>query len=404
MYTRFAERVARRGMAGGGGGGDRSTLYGRLMMDHPLPTSIATATVLWASGDLIAQYLDKLENKDSEFQSKRFAGVVTHGILLGGVGNYYWYNGLEHFVCNTLRLSAGTLRFVGAKIGLEIAIWHPIGLMVYWCIVGTAEGHSKSKIERELRKDYLPTLLGDICLWTPCDILTFWRVPVQYQGLFINCGSLFEAVALSWVHKHGTGGGEKIEEEKTSAGALFISMDRFLHIPIDRNISPDQIKKQIDAQFDRMDRDKNGFLSLHELQSGSDLLPGVDDAAVSAKVLELLHRLADEDGDGKISREEYSRLILKFCEGGYRHDFLADVVISIFDENNDGEIEAKEVINILKVYGLPHSPADVKKFIEATDTNKDGRISRDELRALDTNKDGRISRDELRAALRRSSL
>ena len=73
--------------------------------------------------------------------------------------------------------------FVAAKIELEVAIWHPIGLFVYWVLVGTAEGHRVEKIKRELAADSLPTRAGDVALWTPVDILNFWKVPVRLQAV-----------------------------------------------------------------------------------------------------------------------------------------------------------------------------------------------------------------------------
>ena len=199
--------IPRRAMGGGGAAGGDG-LYGRLMTKHPLLTSAGTAMALWSGGDLIAQGLEMREDPKATFQSNRFAGVATHGALMGGVASYYWYNALERFASTTLRLTAGSMRFVVAKISLEILIWHQLSLAVYWFIVGIAEGHSFSKIVKELKSDYLPTIIADVGMWTPIDILNFKFVPVPMQVLFINMGSLIEAVALSYIHKHGFGGKE----------------------------------------------------------------------------------------------------------------------------------------------------------------------------------------------------
>jgi len=102
-----------------------------------------------------------------------------------------------------LVLSSGSVKFVLAKVGLECFVWHPFSLFAFWVIVGGIEGHSLNQIKEELKRDYLPTLLGEFALWTPLDLLNFWLVPVKFQVLVGNCGCLVEAVCLSYIHACG---------------------------------------------------------------------------------------------------------------------------------------------------------------------------------------------------------
>mmetsp|Transcript_738 Transcript_738/g.1761 ORF Transcript_738/g.1761 Transcript_738/m.1761 type:complete len:207 (+) Transcript_738:66-686(+) len=100
-------------------------------------------------------------------------------------------------------LSSGSVKFVLTKVGLECFIWHPFSLLTFWVVVGGIEGHSFKQIKEELKRDYLPTLLGEFALWTPLDLLNFWLVPVKFQVLVGNCGCLVEAVCLSYIHACG---------------------------------------------------------------------------------------------------------------------------------------------------------------------------------------------------------
>lgn len=109
------------------------------------------------------------------------------------------------------------------------------------------------------------------------------------------------------------------------------------------------------------------------------MLPGIDDEAVSDKVTEIIHRLGDEDGDGRISEQEYERLLLKFHQVGYRKSFIADVVLAIFDANGDGFIDTKEMKSILRVLGCDSSDKAVKEAMEACDVDGDGKVSAAEL-------------------------
>jgi hypothetical protein len=157
-----------------------------MMSEYPLLTSVVTAAALWGGGDLLSQGLELRENPEEKFQSHRFAGVLMHGTIMGGFGNYMWYNNfLDPFVRNFLKLRSGSFRFVASKIGLEIAVWHPCSLFCYWVIVGIAEGSSWSKITKELRESFFATLAGDVCLWTPMDILNFTKIPVHLQTVRI---------------------------------------------------------------------------------------------------------------------------------------------------------------------------------------------------------------------------
>ena len=378
-----------RSMAGGGGGASSDSLYGRLMQKYPLQTSAVTAMTLWGGGDAIAQGLEMREDPHASFQVNRFAGVATHGAIMGGVGSYFWYNALEKFTATTLKLASGSARFVFAKISLEIIIWHQISLAVYWFIVGTFEGHSVEKIMKELRTDYLPTLFADVSMWTPIDILNFKFVPLQLQVLFINLGSLVEAVALSYIHKHGFGGAEGgsskhdvIQEQRSTAASRvrLPFIDKLLKI--ERHLSSEQLQDELTRKFAALDVDKDNCVFVDDLKGADGLLPGVTDAAVNQKISELLHRLADRDGDGKVSVDEYRRMLSKMHDVGFRRSFVIDVVVAAFDTNGDGQIDSKEMKNVLRVYGeTDFSDAAVDAMMKFCDRNKDGKVSADELRA-----------------------
>ena len=345
-----------------------------------MSTSVATAMALWGGGDLASQGLEMRGDKEAKFQSRRFMGVLSHGCLIGGLGNYAWYRWLDGFVRSGLGLTAGA-RFVAAKIGLEIAIWHPASLLCFWVIVGISEGHSFSKIQRELRQSYWPTLAGDVCLWAPMDFLNFSRVPVHLQTTFINLGSLFEAVVLSYIHKHGFGGeivDDKIEEKKSHVAAVNPTTIFSKLIHLESNLSHEKLRSNIKMQFARLDVDHTGFLGIEELTSG-EFLPGIDDHEVNAKVAELLHRLADGDGDGCVSEAEYSRFLLKFHAVGYRRKFIVDAILALFDENGDGYIDSKEMSKIIHAFGCDASDEAVKEAMRICDINCDGKVSAQEL-------------------------
>ena len=112
--------------------------------------------------------------------------------------SYLWYKFLDKFVSR--RFIEGTIRFVGAKLGMEIVIWHPISLFFYCTIAGFAEGHSWKHVKLELQESFLVMWAVDAAIWSPIDILNFRYVPPHLQALLISTVSLLEAVVLSSVH------------------------------------------------------------------------------------------------------------------------------------------------------------------------------------------------------------
>jgi len=57
-------------------------------------------------------------------------------------------------------------------------------------------------------------------------------------------------------------------------------------------------------------------------------------------------------------------------------------VLSLFDENGDGFVDAKEMKTILRVFGCDHSDEAVKQAMRACDENGDGKVSASELSSV----------------------
>jgi Ca2+-binding EF-hand superfamily protein len=471
-----------RGLAGGGAA-DTSTLYGRMMARNPLLTCALTGSLLWSTGDLVAQLMESrhagggnhsgdghgsfpvddftaprslegsaLEARVMTAESplsldlRRVGGTVVHGALVGGCGTFLWYNLLDKVVRNTLRLAPGSFAFVMAKLGLEIAVWHPTSLLAYWTIVGTAQGHEPSKIAKELHASFLSTLIGDAALWLPIDILCFSIVPVSMQTLFANCGSFIESVALSYVHEHGldifalttsaapaasssaaslahatgarhvgvgaaavrrgagagAGAGlasecaseseeqdDTLREAPSVAGSKYTVLSKAAQQLLSIGSEAEDVVGKASQQFDALDTDKDGKLSLGEIRQAKDRLPGVEDKVVAKVVLSLItrkltsKRAAEPGAEAAVSKAEYVNLIGSLHGSGYRKSRLLDVVFDMFDADSDGAIDSKELGQLLMVCTGSVPPKGLlDEIMSVADRNKDGRISHSEFVAF----------------------
>lgn len=92
---------------------------------------------------------------------------------------------------------------VATKLVLEVVCLHPASLFAYFTIVGKMSGESNAIIRDQLSTDFWPTLMLEISLWTPLDIVNFALVPVRHQLLVTNCGCFVESVALSSIKNNG---------------------------------------------------------------------------------------------------------------------------------------------------------------------------------------------------------
>ena len=160
------------------------------------------------------------------------------------------------------------------------------------------------------------------------------------------------------------------------------------------------------------------FLSLDGDNDGVIARGEVPESAQPA--FECLIKLGDQDGDGKLSREEYRDLLLRARDSGASgigNRFAA------IDRNGDGKLSREEFQGPPAVFDRldadkdgfltrteaaamragPGSPAQLAERIKSMDKNGDGKITREEFTGfppnferLDTNKNGAIESDELR--------
>ncbi|MGK3744976.1 MAG: protein Mpv17 [Bacillariaceae sp.] len=213
--------------------------YNSILANHPLKTEMFTSASLWFLGDILAQ---KLEHREKEKGTKMLiAGGVTassadkkekglnqtaktcsNNILeetqpridlkrtaiqtfyagaIWGVAGHYWYQFLDE---QALKFATeGTKVFIIVKLGVEMIFLHPIALFAFFTLVALLGGESIIEIKKQLRRDYWQTLLLELCLWTPLDLVNFIYVPVKHQLLVVNTACLLESIMLSYIKSNG---------------------------------------------------------------------------------------------------------------------------------------------------------------------------------------------------------
>lgn len=165
----------------------------------------------------------------------------------------------------------------------------------------------------------------------------------------------------------------------------------------DKKISKDEFPSQFPPQmFDRLDTNHDGFIDETEWNAMRSRFAG---GGGGPRTGESLTKLLDANKDGKISREEFAKVLTLF---------------DLLDANHDGELTPEELNGFFRAVNEAQSQAqnqatggvDVNNLFANSDKNKDGKLTPDELtnerlfKRLDLNKDGVITRDEAEQALK----
>jgi len=168
----------------------------------------------------------------------------------------------------------------------------------------------------------------------------------------------------------------------------------------DKKISRDEFPSQFPPQaFDRMDTNHDGFIDEEEWKAMTAQFSGGGRGGGGMgggpRIGESLTKFLDANSDGKISREEFAKIVLLF---------------DALDKDHNGELSLEELNGFTRALNDVVTQAtggvEVNNLFEKYDKNKDGKITADEIgnerifKSLDLNKDGVITREEADTALK----
>ncbi len=168
----------------------------------------------------------------------------------------------------------------------------------------------------------------------------------------------------------------------------------------DKKISKDEFPSQFPPQaFDRMDTNHDGFIDEEEWKTMTSQFTGGGRGGGGMgggpRTGESLTKFLDANADGKVSREEFAKVVSLF---------------DILDKDHNGELSTEELNGFFRAVNEAQAQAtggvEVNTLFEKYDKNKDGKITADEIgnerifKSLDLNKDGEVTRAEADTALK----
>ena len=178
-------------------------------------------------------------------------------------------------------------------------------------------------------------------------------------------------------------------------------------------ITIEEVKTARATMFDRADANKDGFVVKDEMRAlrppRPPKRPGERDERGEGRPPHEkrgLMAFSDANADGSVTRAEFDAATAKMAtERQSMAQERAAEAFARLDANKDGRIDATELAAMrAKMPARPDRPPHPPML----DTNKDGKVSKDEWMAspdplferADANKDGRLTREEAAAAAR----
>lgn len=168
----------------------------------------------------------------------------------------------------------------------------------------------------------------------------------------------------------------------------------------DKKVSREEFPSQFPAQaFDRLDTNHDGFLDEEEWNAMRNRFGGGGTGGGGMgggpRTGESLTKLLDANADGKVSRDEFAKVLSLF---------------DLLDKDHNGELSQDELNGFFGSVRDAQTQAtggvEVNNLFEKYDKNKDGKITAEEIgnerifKSLDLNKDGVVTREEADTAVK----
>lgn len=167
--------------------------YNAALKRRPMLYQCATAGVLYASGDIIAQQLIErrgLRNHDIA----RTARLGFYGGFLFGPIITKWLQFLQRLQFKT------PLRGVLYKTYLDQGVLTPAVVAFFFGSMSVLEGKGITEATERISDNYVPTLIRNWGVFIPAQAINFTYVPPHLRFLFVGVVSLFWNTYLSSVN------------------------------------------------------------------------------------------------------------------------------------------------------------------------------------------------------------
>lgn len=159
-----------------------------------LVTNTATSAVLFTSGDVIQQRIEKSMGQKNRYDYSRSGRMFLVG-LSQGPPHHYWYIYLDKL------LPKKTLRTVCVKILADQIIAAPFFAITFLIGMGILEDKRLSECWSEFIKKFPVVYMFDWVIWPPTQYVNFRYIPQSFRVFYVNVVTVIWDIFLSYI-KH----------------------------------------------------------------------------------------------------------------------------------------------------------------------------------------------------------
>ncbi|RHZ79890.1 hypothetical protein Glove_140g153 [Diversispora epigaea] len=123
------------------------------------------------------------------FLDKRFplpAGVSTGISAATEVSSSIKHINTNEFLIKLKRMNLQSMNAVIKRVALDQIMFAPVGIGLFFILIGALEGRNFNGIEEKLDEAYLPALKANYTVWPLVQIINFRFLPLKYRVPFVS--------------------------------------------------------------------------------------------------------------------------------------------------------------------------------------------------------------------------
>ena len=148
-----------------------------------LYTNVTVSLCLSATGDVLEQRLEMLNEETRRWSKKRTFNMGVCGVSVG-VLCHFWYNFLDRV------LPGYTIRVVAKKIVCDQVLFSPVMWLVFFATLASLEKSDREGFKDNIKRKAVKLYVGEWIVWPPAQFVNFYFVPNRFRVLYDNTISL----------------------------------------------------------------------------------------------------------------------------------------------------------------------------------------------------------------------
>ncbi|KAI3640854.1 hypothetical protein MIR68_001732 [Amoeboaphelidium protococcarum] len=169
--------------------------YQRVLQQYPYTTQMATAGVLFATGDVMAQKVYNpllLGKPEQKYDYIRTLRMTAYGFFVAGPATFAWYRWLDR---NVVMAGRNQSLVTATRVALDQFAFAPCFLYIffnYMAFTDKSAYKTSDAASKAVSEQYPKALLANYQIWPFVQLINFYFVPLNYRLLLVN------TVAIGW--------------------------------------------------------------------------------------------------------------------------------------------------------------------------------------------------------------